>query len=421
MAFVLYDAGRPDYRCSCHGGRPIMSHRSWSAGVGTALTVTLTAVGLGAPAQAAATGTAKVVGTTKVTFTAASGKANSVTVTRSGRVITIDDKVAVKPGHGCRKDGHDATKVACTTPSTPTLVTIDAGDKNDVITNKTNLEMIGLGGSGNDTITGGSVRDSRLDGGAGNDKVYGGGGNDDLYGGSGNDRLNGGADADELDGGTGADLLQGGAGSDHAIYWTRTRGVNADLDGKADDGERGEKDTIATDVENLWGGFGNDTLTGNEQSNYIDGGGGKDLIRGGAGNDLIGAEGSLGNTIYGQAGDDYINAGDGNDMVWGGAGADFIYGESGNDKVYGEAGKDVVEGDEGNDDLRGGPDDDWLTGGAGNDKLFGEAGDDQIRGTGDIVSGESDTELDAADGGPDGTEAGDTCSVGAAGTKVNCE
>ena len=36
----------------------------------------------------------------------------------------------------------------------------------------------------------------------------------------------------------------------------RTAAVTADLDGKRDDGQRGEGDTIGTDVENLTGGTG---------------------------------------------------------------------------------------------------------------------------------------------------------------------
>jgi len=397
-----------------------MSHRPWRALVCITAAATLSVVALGTPAQAATTGVARVSGSTSVIFTAGSGKANSITVTRSGRVVTIDDKVTINAGTGCRRVGSDVTKVACTTTATPTAVTVQAGDKNDIVTNKSDLGMVAAGGSGNDTITGGSIRDRALNGGPGNDKVYGGGGNDDLYGEAGNDRLDGGSGADELDGGTGADLLKGGAGSDHALYWKRTKSVNADLDGKADDGEKGEKDTIATDVENLWGGFGNDTITGNALRNYIDGGGGKDVIRGGAGDDLITGAGNTGNTIYGEAGNDYIDAGSGNDTVYGGAGKDTIYGEAGNDTVYGEAGDDWIEGDLDNDLLRGGADNDWLIGGAGNDKLFGEDGDDILYGTRDIVYGESDTELDAADGGAN-TERGDDCHVGKA-SKVNaCE
>ena len=50
---------------------------------------------------ATATGVAKVSGTT-IQFTAAAGATNSVTVTLSGRTVTIDDRVAIRPGAGCK-------------------------------------------------------------------------------------------------------------------------------------------------------------------------------------------------------------------------------------------------------------------------------------------------------------------------------
>ena len=84
-----------------------------------AVTVAVTVIAV--PAEAAATGVAKVYNSTKVEYRAASGKANSVTVTRSGRVVTIDDKVAVKAGKGCKAVRGDKTKVRCTTSKTPKL------------------------------------------------------------------------------------------------------------------------------------------------------------------------------------------------------------------------------------------------------------------------------------------------------------
>jgi len=66
----------------------------------------------------------------------------------------------------------------------------------------------GIGGSGNDTISGNSYANA-LTGGAGNDVLYGGAGNDVLYGGNGNDTLSGGA---------GNDTLYGGVGADTAVY-----------------------------------------------------------------------------------------------------------------------------------------------------------------------------------------------------------
>ena len=69
--------------------------------------------------------------------------------------------------------------------------------------------------------------------------------------------------------------------------------MNVSLDGIANDGAAGEGDNVATTVEQVLGGSGGDTLTGNGAANTLDGRGGGDTIRGGAGNDtLIGGTGA---------------------------------------------------------------------------------------------------------------------------------
>ena len=128
------------------------------------------------------------------------------------------------------------------------------------------------------TITGTAKADV-LRGTPGNDVICGLGGNDKIYGNGGNDILIG---------GPGADLLVGGAGNDTVSYEDKTLGVVADLSGsKNNDGTKGEKDTIAADVENLTGGAGNDTLTGNGGNNVLVGLAGSDIFNGGAGNDTV--------------------------------------------------------------------------------------------------------------------------------------
>jgi Ca2+-binding RTX toxin-like protein len=277
-----------------------------------AAAVTATALSV-VPAEAAATGVAKVVGTNKVQFTAAKGKKNTVTITASGKTITVDDAVAVKAGSGCAAVSGDTTKVRCTTAETPKRITATLGNLADTLTNKTAIAATVAGNAGNDKLTGGSKADT-LRGGAGNDTLTGGAGSDTLSGGKGNDTLSGSAgDADVLDGGPGADKLAGGAGTDVAFYGTRTAAVTADLDGAArDDGERGEKDTIASDVEGLVGGDGNDKLTGGTGENLIWGGSGDDVLRGGKGPD----------TMYGEAG---------NDRLFGDADDDYLVGEDEDD------------------------------------------------------------------------------------------
>src|SRR3954468_24463833 len=94
------------------------------AGIGaTAVAVASTAF-LSTPAMAASAGAAKVVGSATVQFNALMGKANSLTITISGRTVTLDDSVAIKPGKGCKGVKGDKTKVKCTTPKKTTKLSV---------------------------------------------------------------------------------------------------------------------------------------------------------------------------------------------------------------------------------------------------------------------------------------------------------
>jgi serralysin len=183
------------------------------AAAGLAL-FTVTAIGtVATPAQAATTGVASVTSSTKVQYKAASGKQNKVVITRSGNRITIDDKVAVKAGKGCKKVKGDKTKVTCTTKKAPTRVTVYTYDRNDVITNNSNVRMSSYSGTGNDIVLGGSLGD-KIQMGSGNDKADGRGGKDTLWGMTGNDYLRGGTGDDNLFGFEGKDKIYGDAGDD---------------------------------------------------------------------------------------------------------------------------------------------------------------------------------------------------------------
>jgi Ca2+-binding RTX toxin-like protein len=192
------------------------------------------------------------------------------------------------------------------------------------------------GGPGVDTITGGDGGDD-LDGGPDTDTLHGGPGNDLLTGGDGDDHVFGDEGGDVLSeigvdhplgggvfefGEDGADDLHGGDGADEVRYATiypggywngRSGAVNADGDGDDDDGESGEGDNVMPDVENLYGGGGDDTLTGTAGANLLRGWLGDDTVRGGDGED----------ELVGDDGDDDLDARDGvHDVVDCGAGAD---------------------------------------------------------------------------------------------------
>jgi Ca2+-binding RTX toxin-like protein len=343
-------------------------HRKALTAVGfTAAAVASTAL-FAMPAQAASAGAAKVVGSSTVQFNALLGKSNGLTITISGRTVTLNDKVAIKAGKGCKAVKGDKTKVKCTTKKKTTKLSVALGDKNDWVKNKTSVYMLADGGSGTDTLTGGSGKD-QLQGDTGNDKLYGNGGIDTLFGESGND---------SLVGGTGNDRIDAGSGADKA-----------------------------------WGESGNDEMVG---------GTGQDRMVGGTGNDKIAGGNDL-DTVYGDNGNDVLYGDNGNDFLSGGAGNDELWGDAGNDKIAGYAGVDIILGNAGNDTLTGGDDDDTVIGMAGNDTIAGSAGDDVLAGedVDDMGQVGSDSALDKLDGGANRTVEGDGCLVMASGTTVNCE
>ena len=95
-----------------------------------------------------------------------------------------------------------------------------------------------------------------------------------------------------LRGGPGADDLSGGDGIDTADYELSAR-VTVTLDDQANDGSPGEKDNVRTDVENVEGGGDEDTFTGSNRGNRLDGAAGEDYIDGETGADQLLGGGSI--------------------------------------------------------------------------------------------------------------------------------
>lgn len=226
------------------------------------------------------------------------------------------------------------------------------------------------------------------------------GGNDSIAGTSNNEVLDGGAGDDLLNGEAGSDTFNGGDGIDTVSYSTRSCNVDGDADGVAsDDGCSGESDTIATDVENLTGGSGNDTFEGTAAANVLTGGEGNDYLIGGDGID----------TLIGGLGDDTLRGGDGGDGLDGGDGSDTIqYTDSPSSGVTIDLGRGTIRGWAAGDTLTSienvtGTDfKDTLAGDAGANTLVGLLGNDSLKGN---------DGNDALDGG-DGTDV----AVGGAGT-----
>ncbi|GGN34354.1 Ca2+-binding RTX toxin-like protein [Actinoplanes campanulatus] len=458
-----------------------MSRLTWAVRAGVALLGTTATIAMGAgPAQAASAGVASVSGS-KLVYQAGSGLANQVLVTESGGTVTIDDKYKIKAGKGCTAVPGDKTKVTCTGAK---YASIRLGSKNDILVNKSGLIVYAFGSTGNDYFVGGAGKDY-LHGGSGNDTIFGADGNDWLYGESGNDNVNGGDGADRLDDGSGndrsnggsgndtllesagkdklygsagddhlsasgrteADYFSGGDGTDVVDYFGAKKPVTADADGVGgDDGIKGGKDTISSDVENLSGGSANDTLIGSAGANVLRGGGGNDRLYGQGGDDAL----------FGESGHDVLNGGAGNDTL---TGDDSVHHDT--EKLYGDVlvggtGVDLanyhgywepvtvdLDGRSGDDGVKGehdsvGADVENLTGGYGSDTLTGNAANNVIIGGDDsadtIQGGAGDDRLIAgsepgttADGGRDALDggthvSGDACSYNAdEDTAINCE
>jgi hypothetical protein len=223
-------------------------------------------------------------GVEELVYNAGSGERNRLLAgyDSGARAWTVIDAAGVSPASGCvLPDTANTTRAYCAVTSPGAgLATLRLGDGDDVAV------LIGTGTRG---------------------VLVGGPGNDFLQGAGGDDVFPQGARSD------GADKIVGGLGNDLVDYSARSRGVRANLDGRGGDGQPGENDTIATDVEGIAGGRGDDRLRGNSHENTLVGGSGNDRLNGGAGYDRI----------EGGPGDDSILARDGSiDAVSCGSGRD---------------------------------------------------------------------------------------------------
>ncbi|MEO4013758.1 calcium-binding protein, partial [Pseudomonas rossensis] len=189
-------------------------------------------------------------------------------------------------------------------------------------------------------------------------------------------------------GGAGADVIDGRDGQDSAWYITSATGVTVNLQTNVNQGGEAQGDVLVN-IERLMGSHFNDTLTGDANANYLEGGVGDDVIYGGDGNDYIygGLVSPIGPFTLGG--------------VANGPQADTLYGGNGNDTIvtaandegsqaYGEAGGDVITVIHGMAD--GGDGGDLLTGTGSGFSLFGGAGDDKLvlQASGSAFGGEDD-------------------------------
>ena len=312
-----------------------------------------------------------------------------------------------------------------------------------------------IASQGNDQITvnGGA---NVIDGGAGNDIIIAGGGADTVSGGAGNDYLTGGLGNDTINGDAGddtiryaigdfADAVNGGAGFDTLVISGSTadntldvvfagtalisfeaggtiqnlEAVTADLGAGADtltynptgaaltaasvtvNLSTGQASGFAaiTNIENVTGGSGADTLTGNANANTLIGGAGDDTL-----NATVDDVRDVFNGTTGVDTADYSAYSAGLTVTLNGATAAIVSGTGSTgansdtvvniDNFVGGSGNDTLTGDGLANALNGGAGNDTLTGGAGRDVMFGGADNDTF----DFNTvGESGTAVTAAD------------------------
>lgn len=192
--------------------------------------------------------------------------------------------------------------------------------------------------------------------------------------------------------------LSGGAGTDRLNFGAFTTGVSASLrDGSVSFAASTFVGQIAH-FEDISGGFGDDTLIGDDAVNSLEGGAGDDTIRGEGGDDAI---------IVG-LGDDSIDGGTGIDLLVGQGNIDFrltdatLVSAFGGDslqrielaRLTGGAGNNLLDasGFSGSVTLTGGEGNDTLADATGNDSLVGGRGDDVYR----LIASGTDIVVEAA-------------------------
>jgi RTX calcium-binding nonapeptide repeat (4 copies) len=248
-------------------------------------------------------------------FTAAGGKNNKVTLSVTSTRVIIRDDADLIASPDCETSWN---VVSCPLSAVKRVVVgLDDGDDTFQTSVPVWLPLEVAGHDGNDVLRGG-WRNDKLLGGAGTDTLSGDYGADELQGGTGNDGLDGGPGDDPFGGEffpaqtDRGDKLVGGSGLDQADYSTHQTGVTVRLDGEAEDGAAGERDSVASDIERVVGSDHADALHLTAgTSGTLEGGGGNDLLVGSWAAD----------TLDGGHGNDYIPAFDGQrDTVKCGAG-----------------------------------------------------------------------------------------------------
>jgi len=207
---------------------------------------------------------------------------------------------------------------------------------------------------------------------SGIENATGGDGDDALKGDDGANILDGGEGNDSFEVDAGNDTYEGGEGNDTLSFETTADGVTVDLGAGTALGAETGADSIRG-IENVFGGDGDDRLSGDGENNVLVGGEGNDTVSFASDSAGVTAD-LLAGTVFGN--ESGIDAIDGFENVTGGEGNDTLSGDNGPNRLVGGGGKDVLRGRLANDTLVGGDGEDTLDGGDGLDHLFGGGGND---------------------------------------------
>jgi hypothetical protein len=301
-------------------------------------------------------------------YSAAPGERNGVTVVQEGNLVTLRDTAGMEPATAC--EALDAFSARCTftLPSFQRSASFRLRDEADELDARKLAIAGGLigGGPGDDRLVGPDAGGARFVGGPGDDEMTGGPLPDRFESTrrDGSDTMAGGGPPPLLD----ADYFPG----HDEVWYTRSRPVRVLLDGRPNDGARGEHDNLLS-VEGVSTGAGDDVVIGTTGGEYMFGGAGRDLLRGGGGPDrLVGGDRELrrSDIPLGSA-----------DRLEGGAGPDVLDGQGGGDLLIGGSGRDILDGGRGHDRLRSSDGDrDWVLCGRGLDRMAASATDVVTRG-----------------------------------------
>ncbi|WP_435640671.1 beta strand repeat-containing protein [Micavibrio aeruginosavorus] len=317
-------------------------------------------------------------------------------------------------GGGVDTVTYAAAASAVTVNLTTGAVTGGAG--NDTLSNFENI----IGSAFNDTLTG-NGSDNVIEGGTGNDTMDGAGGIDtadyanaasgitvslavagaQVTGGAGTDTLSnfenltGSAFDDVLAGNSGTNILIGGAGTDRLTYAAAVAGVTISLALTTAQNTGGDGTDTISGFEDLTGSAFNDTLTGDNNANVIEGLAGNDTLDGAGGVDTL----SYANAASGIT----ISLALATAQNTGGAGTDTV---SNFENITGSDYADVLTGNTLANIINGGVGNDTIDGGLGNDTLDGGAGTNTVS----YLSATSGVTVNLATGSATGGAGTDTIS-----------